>query len=68
MNKSIRVFGPVVAVIVVMFGLPWAASTHADAVSPGEAAPDSVSVSPFEYFPAQFVMDAAESREHIPTF
>jgi hypothetical protein len=66
MKESTRFFAPLCAVMVVMLGVQWAGS--APFPSPASVAPESVSVAPFEYFPAKFVMDGAESGEPIPTF
>ena len=66
MKESIRFFAPLCAVMVVMLGVQWAGSAPLPAtVSP---AAETVSVTPFEYFPAKFAMDAAESSDPIPTF
>jgi hypothetical protein len=52
--------------MVVIVGVQWAGS--APFPSAASVTPESVSVAPFEYFPAKFVMDAAESGEPFPTF
>jgi hypothetical protein len=66
MKESTRFFAPLCAVMVVMLGVQWAGSAPFPAAT--SAAPERVNVTPFEYFPAKFVMDAAESGEPIPTF
>ena len=67
MKTSAPVFLPFLALVVIVGAAQLSAPRIADAIAPGEVSP-VVSVSPFEYFPAQFVMDAAESGEHIPSF
>jgi len=49
-----------------MLGVQWAGS----APLPSGTVADSgdVTVTPFEYFPAKFALDAAESSEPVPTF
>ena len=66
MKESTRFFAPLAALMLVILALQWAASTSADAVVPGEE--DGFSTAPFEYFPSQYVLDAAEAGEDIPTF
>jgi hypothetical protein len=66
MKESIRFFAPLCAVMVVMLGVQWAGS--APLPSGTVADPGNVTVTPFEYFPAKFAMDAAESSEPVPTF
>ena len=65
MKESTRFFAPLAAVFAFMLGLQWVTSMPADAGAP---VPDTVTTSPFEYFPGQFVLNAGEAGEHIPTF
>jgi hypothetical protein len=65
MKESIRFFAPLCAVMIVMLGVQWAGSAP---LPSGTVSDGNVTVTPFEYFPAKFVMDAAESSEPIPTF
>ena len=66
MRESTRFFAPLFAVMVVMLGVQWAGSAPLE--TGVSSVPGNVTVSPFEYFPAKFVMDGAESTEQIPTF
>jgi hypothetical protein len=68
MKESTRFFAPLFVVVVFMLAAQWIISTRADAVPSTSAATDSVTVTPFEYFPAKFLMNAPERGEDIPTF
>ena len=69
MKKSTRFLAPLVAVAVVALAVQWSIASRADAVSLGsDAFETDATEASFEYFPAQFDMNAAESSEDIPTF
>ena len=67
MKTTAPIFLPFLALVVIVGAAQLSAPGTADATAPSAVSP-VVTVSPFEYFPAQFVMDAADSGEHIPTF
>ena len=63
-GSRVNFLGPICAIALLAGAMHWMAAGRADAPQPG----DTVAVSTFEYYPAQFTMQASEQGDASPTF
>jgi hypothetical protein len=68
MNTSARILAPVSAFALLLVATQWTLSGRAEALTPAERPGECADSTPFDYFPARFVSQGAESSEDMPTF
>ena len=66
MKDSTRFFAPVLVALVVAVATQWSIAGRVD--TPAPVAQEPVSITPFDYFPAHYTLNAAEGGEQAPTF
>ena len=63
-GSRVNLLGPICAIALLAGAMHWTASSRADAPQPAE----TVMASAFEYYPAQFTIQASEQADASPTF